>query len=132
MADTTANKVTDLLKDTYRAVDSGQLLKDLLERWGGTQQFARDVVGEFNASKKNGMVRQKLMEMITKLVVTNTVHQITKSERPEDLDTEEIEARLQALIGRVVNHVEVKEDAPQKRTVIDPRQEEDDSPTDFC
>ncbi len=127
-ANTKESQVAGLLKNPATAVDSGQLLKDILERWGGTEKFARDVIGEFQGAKQNSLVRQKLMEMITKLVVTNTVHQITRTERPEDLETDEIEERLQALIRRVVNHVESKDAIPIK--VSEPWAEEEESGTD--
>lgn len=118
-------QVSGLLKDTRRGVDSGQLLNDLMERWGGTATFARDVFGEFSKAKENGMVRQKILEMIQKLVVTNTVHQVTRIERPEDLDTEDIEMRLQALISRVVNHVEARDgDHIKPKTIEENWQEE--------
>lgn len=124
-------QVTELLKDTEHAVDSGQLLKDLMARWGGTATFARDVIGEFQGAKKNSLVRQKLMEMITKLVVTNTVHQITKVERPEDLETDEIEERLQQMIARVLAHVEHKDVAQKSPRTISEVWEEEESPPDF-
>ncbi len=126
-ANSKAAQVTELLKDTSRPVDSGQLLNDLMERWGGTATFARDVMGEFQGAKQNSLVRQKILEMIQKLVVTNTVHQVTRIERPEDLDTEEIDAKLQELISRVVGHVEAHDD-PQIKTVSETWEEEDAPP----
>ena len=86
------------------------------------------MIGEFNGAKKNSLVRQKLMEMITKLVVTNTVHQITRTESPEDLETDEIEERLQALIARVVGHVECKD---AKTTHVSEPWEQEEPPPDF-
>jgi hypothetical protein len=111
MPNATEQKVAAQLKDTYRAVDSGQLLKDLMDRWGGTERFARDLVGEYREAKQGSLVRQKVLEMVQKLVVTNTVHQINQAERPEDLDTADIDARLQSLIARVVGRVEANEHA---------------------
>jgi hypothetical protein len=120
------NAVAELLKGTTPALDSGQLLRDIIARWGGIERFARDLVGEFTAAKKGSFTRQKMLEMIQKLVVTNTVHQVTKIERPEDLETEDIDRKILEYTRRAVNHVEATDEAPKR--YIEPLEENEPAP----
>jgi hypothetical protein len=131
---TAAKKVSDLLAGKRRGkVDSSKLLNDLMERWGGTERFAQDVVGEFGAAKEGTFTRQKILEMVQKLIVTNSVHNLSPPERPEDLEDDEIQERLDHYIARVAAGVAAKQDADSapRSTFVPPEEREEDPPPDF-
>ena len=98
------NKAKDGIKDLLSARrlghDANQLLVDIMTRWGGTRAFADALFEEFQAANPGSLIRQNLLEMIQKLVVNNTNHNITRIVNPTDLDDEEIEGELNAMIAK--------------------------------
>jgi hypothetical protein len=125
-------QVSDALAGKKTGVDSSKLLNDLMERWGGTEKFAKDVAFEFDKAMPGSLQRQKILEMVQKLVVTNSIHAFNPPERPEDLEDDEIQERLDYYIARVAAVVAAKNDDGAKRGTFTPPEEgEEEPPPDF-
>jgi Glu-tRNA(Gln) amidotransferase subunit E-like FAD-binding protein len=105
-----SNKIRELLSARRLGHDANQLLVDIMERWGGTKKFADDLFTEFQAAKAGSLIRQNLLEMIQKLIVNNTNHNITKIVDPSDLDDEEIESEMRELLRRAKDWVDEREE----------------------
>lgn len=101
-ADTKA--IRDTLLTRRLGNDSNELLVQIMERWGGPAEFARSMWVEFDAAKPGSLIRQNILEMIQKLVVNNTNHNITKQVNPADLDDEDIDRELDAMLARATEH----------------------------
>jgi hypothetical protein len=80
------------LADRKANADSEALLADLIEVWGGTRQLALDLHNEFQRAQAGGMTRQRILEMIQRLIVTNTTHEIGRTVKPSDMSDDELEA----------------------------------------
>lgn len=72
-------------------VDSEALLNDLIEVWGGPRQLAIDVHQEFTKAPSGGMTRQRILEMMQRLILVNTTHDIGRVIKPADMSTEDLE-----------------------------------------
>jgi hypothetical protein len=81
--------------------DSEALLADMIEVWGGTRQLALDLYAEFQGAAKGGMTRQRILEMIQRLIVTNTTHEIGRTIRPSDLTDDELEDLAMGYVRKV-------------------------------
>jgi hypothetical protein len=81
--------------------DSAALLSDLIDVWGGTKRLALDIHAEFQKAAAGGMTRQRILEMLQRLVITNTTHEITKIRNPGDMDDEELERVAIEYLGRL-------------------------------
>jgi hypothetical protein len=81
--------------------DSGALLASLIERWGGTERLAADIYSEFDAAPKGGMTRQRIIEMIQRLIITNTTHEIGKARNPSDMSDDELAATAMNYLRRM-------------------------------
>lgn len=80
------------LAERKASADSEALLTDLIDVWGGTRQLALDLHKEYQSAAAGGMTRQRILEMIQRLVITNTTHQIGSTQAPSDMTDEELEA----------------------------------------
>jgi hypothetical protein len=94
--------VARALADRKVSADSEALLSDLIEVWGGTRQLAIDIHSEFQGAGKGGMTRQRILEMIQRLIVTNTTHEIGSAPRPADLTDEELDATAESYVKRLL------------------------------
>jgi hypothetical protein len=92
--------IKSLLSQRRLGNDANQLLNDIMDRWGGPKSFAESLYREFLAANEGSLIRQNILEMIQKLVVNNTNHNITRIVDPSDLDDEEIEGELNVFISR--------------------------------
>ena len=93
--------VAKVLAGQKVTTDSGALLSSLIERWGGTDRLAADIHGEFQGGTKGGMTRQRILEMMTRLILTNTTHDIGKARVPSDMGDEELESVALKYLGRM-------------------------------
>jgi hypothetical protein len=82
-------------------VDSGQLAKDLIEVWGGPRKLAEDIHREFMDGTRQS--RQRILEMIQRLIVTNTTHAVVQSESPADMDQGDLEREALELMRKGTN-----------------------------
>lgn len=89
------------LAERKPSADSEALLTDLIEVWGGTRQLALDLHTEFQGAAAGGMTRQRILEMIQRLVVTNTTHKIGQTFAPSDMTDGELEALAMKYVGKV-------------------------------
>lgn len=92
-----------VLADRKASADSEALLTDIIEVWGGTRQLALDLHSEFQNSKAGGMGRQRIIEMIQRLIVTNTTHDIGSAKKPSDMTDQEVEETALAYARRVMS-----------------------------
>lgn len=114
---TPKDKIKELLSARRLGHDANQLLVDIMDRWGGTRKFADDLFTEFQHAKPGSLIRQNLLEMIQKLIVNNTNHNITKIANPSDLEDDEIEAEMNALMKRAMDfHHERSATVPPTQT----------------
>lgn len=89
------------LVERKSGVDSEAFLNDLIEVWGGPRQLALDIHDEYEKAPPGGMVRQRIMEMLGRLIVNNTLHDIGKSAKPSDMTKEELEAMAMRYVKRL-------------------------------
>lgn len=89
------------LAERKASADSEALLTDLIDVWGGTRQLALDLHNEFQKAPVGGMTRQRILEMIQRLIVTNTTHQIGQTLAPSDMTDEELEATALKYVRKV-------------------------------
>lgn len=82
-------------------VDSAGLLSDLIDVWGGTRQLAIDMHAEFQRATKGGMTRQRILEMVQRLIVTNTTQELNKPITPSDMSQEDLEQVALAYLRRI-------------------------------
>lgn len=83
------------------SADSEALLTDLIDVWGGTRQLALDLHVEFQSAQKGGMTRQRILEMLQRLIINNTDKQIGSSLAPSDMTDDELDAVAIAYAKRV-------------------------------
>lgn len=100
-----------VLADRKVSADSEALLADLIEIWGGTRQLAIDIHAEFQKAAAGGMTRQRILEMLQRLVINNTNNEIGRVIRPSDLSDAELEAEAMKYAERVIGHA-APESAP--------------------
>jgi len=113
MAKKTVPKVRAIPKGLARALierkasaDSEALLNDLIDVWGGTRRLALDIHGEFQKAAAGGMTRQRILEMMQRLIMNNTNHEIGRSARPSDLTDDELETVAMSYMKKVSGHAE--------------------------
>jgi hypothetical protein len=96
--------VAKVLADQKANADSAALLNDLIEVWGGTKRLALDIYGEYQKAAPGGMTRQRILEMLQRLVITNTTHEITRVRSPSDMDDQELELVAMTYMRRLTAH----------------------------
>jgi hypothetical protein len=84
------------------SADSEQLLLDLIEVWGGTRKLALDLKDEFKAAPQGGMARTRILELIHRLVISNTTHDIGRTRPASEFSDDEIAARLGGYLERII------------------------------
>jgi hypothetical protein len=80
--------------------DSAALLASLIRQWGGTDALAISIRDEFNAAPKGGMARQRILEMLTRMVVTTTDKEHVKKVQPSDMSDDELHKFAAAYIQK--------------------------------
>jgi hypothetical protein len=96
--------VAKVLAGSKPSADSGALLAELIEAWGGVGRLARDVAAEFQTAPKGGMVRQRILEMMQRLVLTTTATGLAKTRNPADMPDEELEAVAMNYLKRMTSN----------------------------
>jgi hypothetical protein len=107
--DSSTKAIRSALTTRHLGNDSNELLVQIMEQWGGPREFARNMWVEFSAAKPGSLIRQNLLEMIQKLVVNNTNHSITQTVNPTDLDDEDIDRELDAMLARARQHTDASQ-----------------------
>lgn len=93
------------LENRKPSADSEALLTDLIDVWGGTRKLALDLHKEFQNAAEGGMTRQRILEMIQRLVVSNTTHNVGSSITPSDMTEAELDAVAMTYLKRVTSDV---------------------------
>ena len=110
MAKTKEKKPIEIPKGLRRALaerkasaDSEALLTDLIDVWGGTRQLALDLHSEFQHAAVGGMTRQRILEMLQRLIISNTTHQIGQTQAPSDMTDDELDSTAMEYLRRVTS-----------------------------
>lgn len=123
--------LVNALKDQGLSVDSGSLLRELIDVWGGPRQLALDLHNEFHAAQPGGQTRQRIMDMLQRLVVNCTNDDLNRPIDPTDLDDAELEALAMGYVERLHTDGKQEKKAGRRRPpapVVDdvgPEEEED-------
>ena len=100
-ADSLSKSVKALLRPEKSGVDSEQLLGDIIAEWGGTANLARDIKEAFLAAPSGSMVRQRFLEMVQRLIITNTLHDISKVSTPSEMTDAELDEVATHYVGKI-------------------------------
>lgn len=102
--------LTRALATRKASADSEALLSHLIEIWGGTERLARDIYAEFQKASPGGMTRQRVIEMIQRLILSNQDRGLGNVIKPADLSDEELDSIALSYAERVTaskgEHVE--------------------------
>jgi hypothetical protein len=93
--------VAQTLAESKPSADSAGFLRDIISEWGGTANLARCMKREYDEAGPGGQTRQRILEMIQRLVIMNTQHDLSKSVDPSRMD----DADLQRIAERLVKKV---------------------------
>jgi hypothetical protein len=95
--------LTRALATRKKSADSEALLTHLIEIWGGTERLAKDIYTEFQKASAGGMTRQRILEMLQRLILTTTDRGLASAVRPSDMSDEELEEMAMSYAERVTN-----------------------------
>ncbi len=84
-------------------VDSEQLLGDIISEWGGTGNLAKDIKTAFDAAPEGSMIKQRFLEMVQRLIITNTMHDMTQTSEPSEMTDEELDEVATHYIGKIAD-----------------------------
>jgi hypothetical protein len=82
-------------------IDSGALLATLIEKWGGIDRFAADIMLEYQAAKPGGLTRQRILEMINRLCVVVTTQEIARPREAASMSDEDLVEAARTLVRRL-------------------------------
>jgi hypothetical protein len=95
--------VSAALSGQKAAIDSASLLSNLIEVWGGPARLAADIFDEFGRAPEGGQTRQRILEMMQRLIINNTERDLTNTVKPSDLSDAELEELALAYVRRLTN-----------------------------
>lgn len=96
-----AKDLLEILKENRESLDSGAFLNDIIAEFGGTSALARAIKIEFDNAEPGSAVKQRFLEMVQRLVITNTVHDISKEIDPVEMSDEELKQAAEGLAHKV-------------------------------
>lgn len=100
-------KVAKLMaKSQGIGIDSGGLLNELIDCWGGKRAFARDIFAEYQFAQPGSLQRQRILEMISRLTVQVTSQEISRPRGAVEMSDEELLLAAEALLERLQDHGE--------------------------
>ncbi len=100
-------RVQQELELSIPGFDRTGFLTALLEVWGGQDKLALSVYQEFYAAAKGSMVRQRILELISRLIAQHSDSE--KSVPVEELDDEALRASITHFAGMLQEKVGVKD-----------------------
>lgn len=95
--------LTRALANRKASADSEALLSHLIEIWGGTERLAKDIYAEFQKAAPGGMTRQRIIEMLQRLILSNQDRGLGTVVKPSDLSDEELDEIAMHYTERVTN-----------------------------
>ena len=98
-------RFVDLLGARQRGIDTDELMREITAEWGGASKLARDIREEFAAAKPGSVTRQRILEMLTRIVVQATEREHVKVRKASDMTNEE----LVAFVSRIMDERKPKE-----------------------
>lgn len=117
-----AKRVVTSLAERSSTTDSEGLLTDLIEIWGGPRALAHEIYNEFQAARAGSNERQRYIDLIARIVLTNTTHDIGRLTSPQDLTDSELEDLVHKYMPKVLESVqEVSRDEEDESDGFDPR-----------
>jgi len=84
--------LTRALAEPKANADSAALLSDIIDVWGGVRRLATVIHAEYQRAGPGSQTRQRLLQMIQSLILTNTTNEIGRVTRPADMSDEELQA----------------------------------------
>lgn len=84
-------------------VDSEELLREVLDEWGGAKALAQDMKASHDSAPPGSMIRQRYMEMIQRLIINNTKEDIASVIEPSELSDDELFQLARTLVGRMAD-----------------------------
>lgn len=117
--------VRDTIKGTKSPVDSSNLLAELIEIWGGPRHLARSIYEEFMAAQQGGMTRQRILEMLQRLVINVTTDDTKRPLNPAQYSTEELEMVAMEYMKKMME-ADTKKRAKQEEDLSDPEEVQDE------
>lgn len=88
------------------SVDSQQLLSDIIAEWGGTGNLARDIKEAFSSAPEGSMIRQRFLEMVQRLIITNTMHDLSQTSEPSAMSDSELDEVASHYITKIADGTE--------------------------
>lgn len=110
-----ADQLVEMLGSRRKGIDSTELLQSLTAEWGGADRLARTIKDLHDAAKPGSMARQRVLEMMVRLVVSATEREHYKAKRATDMSDEEL-ARFAATLysrGEAKDGLEASRRDPQ-------------------
>lgn len=86
------------------AVDSAGLLAAITDAWGGRVALARDVISEFKEAKPGSMPRQRILEMVSRLVIVVTNQDIARPRGAKEMTDDELNEFLELKLKRMIDN----------------------------
>ena len=118
------------LADRQNAVDAGGLLGDIIEIWGGPRRLASDIHREFQEAAVGGMTRQRILEMVQRLITYASDRQITKAVKPSEMSDADLEVMAMNYMRKISGDLgnlpseplpePIRKDATNGRTQVSP------------
>jgi hypothetical protein len=82
-------------------IDSVGLLAALVKAWGGQDKFAQDVFAEFQSAGAGTMTRQRLLEMVSRLVVQVTAQEQARPRSAKEMSQDELLETARSLLEKL-------------------------------
>lgn len=84
-----------------KSADTEALLSNLIEIWGGPEKLARDIYKEFTNATTGGMTRQRILEMVQRLLIQATDRGIGHAVKPSELSDDDLDSIVLSYVERV-------------------------------
>lgn len=97
--------ISMVLAGQQSAIDSASLLSNLIDVWGGAAAVSKDIYAEFQRAPAGGQTRQRILEMMQRLIINNTAHDLTSTVRPSDMTDGELEDLAMTYVKRLTDAV---------------------------
>lgn len=88
-------RVLEELRRESPGIDRGALLHAILDSWGGYGRFAEDVAREFEHAARGSMVRQRILDLVCRMIHQETAA-VGEAGAPEKLSDEELRLALRS------------------------------------
>ena len=106
-------KVQSLILDDSNAIDQETLLKEIISGFGGAKEIANTMVKEFKDAAPGGITRQRIMELITRLVVNVSESNSMLVKRASDMTDQELKDVAVRMFAQALEAKDAKGKTPE-------------------